>query len=81
MWSPIDRLSLSVDYLHWDIEDEVTQQSADALTLQEYRCRTGLDDINSALCRQTLSQITAQCSVGNITEHLHTQDQRLQRNR
>ena len=68
VWSPIDRLSLSVDYLHWDIEDEVTQQSANALTLQEYRCRTGLDDINSALCVQTLSQVTrAGGDVGNIT--------------
>ncbi len=68
VWSPIDRFSLSVDYLHWDIEDEVTQQSANALTLQEYRCRTGLDDINSALCVQTLNQITrAGGDVGNIT--------------
>jgi len=69
VWSPFDRSSISVDYLHWKIDDEVTSQSADALTLQEYRCRTGIDDINSALCTQTLSQITrANGGVGNITQ-------------
>lgn len=67
VWAPIDRMSLSVDYLHWDIRDEVTQQSANGLTLQEYRCRTGLDDINSALCQATLSQITRN-AAGFITE-------------
>ncbi|UKE56164.1 TonB-dependent receptor [Xanthomonas translucens pv. graminis] len=57
VWSPIDRMALTVDYLNWDISDEVTQQSADGLSLQDYRCRAGIDDINSALCVQAMSQV------------------------
>jgi len=67
VWSPVDRMALTVDYFNWDIDDEVTQQSANGLALQEYSCRTGIDDINSPLCQQTLSQITRN-SQGNITE-------------
>ena len=67
VWSPTARLSFNVDYLSWDIEDEVTQQSANALSLQDYRCRTGIDDINSALCQTTLSQVTRN-AAGFITE-------------
>jgi outer membrane receptor protein involved in Fe transport len=66
VWSPVDRMALTVDYFNWDISDEVTQQSANALTLQEYRCRTGVDDINSPLCQNTLNQITRN-AAGNIT--------------
>lgn len=67
VWSPIERLSINIDYLHWDIKDEVTKQSADALSLQDYRCRTGIDDINSALCHATLSQVTRN-ATGFITD-------------
>ncbi|WP_156899855.1 TonB-dependent receptor plug domain-containing protein [Luteimonas mephitis] len=67
VWSPVERMSISVDYLHWDIDDEVTQQSANALSLQDYRCRTGIDDINSALCQAALSQVTRNAQ-GFITE-------------
>ncbi len=58
VWSPIARMSLSIDYHNWDISDEVNQQNSDALMRQEYRCREGLDDINSALCVATLDQVT-----------------------
>ncbi|WP_207914916.1 TonB-dependent receptor plug domain-containing protein [Luteimonas arsenica] len=67
VWAPIDRMSFSLDYHSWDIEDEVTQQSPDSLLLQEYRCRTGLEDINSMLCQMTLSQIT-RGATGNVNE-------------
>lgn len=67
VWAPIDRLSLTVDYHNWDISDEVTQQSANGLTLQEYRCNIGTDDINSPLCQNTFAQITRN-AAGNITE-------------
>jgi iron complex outermembrane recepter protein len=67
VWSPVERLSINVDYLHWDIEDEVTQQSANALSLQDYRCRTGIDDINSAVCQAALAQVTRN-AAGAITE-------------
>lgn len=67
VWSPIDRMSLTVDYFNWDISDEVTQQSADALSLQDYRCRAGIDDITSTLCTQAMSQVTRN-AAGFITE-------------
>lgn len=67
VWAPVDRMSLTVDYHNWDISNEVTQQSTSALTLQEYRCRTGVDDINSPLCTNTLAQVTRNAQ-GNITE-------------
>ncbi|MET0814932.1 MAG: TonB-dependent receptor, partial [Pseudoxanthomonas sp.] len=67
VWAPIDRLSLTVDYHNWDIKDEVTQQSANGLTLQEYRCNSGTDDIDSPLCQNTFAQITRN-AAGNITE-------------
>jgi iron complex outermembrane receptor protein len=67
VWAPIDRMSISLDYHSWDIEDEVTQQNPDGLMLQEYRCRTGLDDINSTLCQVTLSQVT-RGATGNVNQ-------------
>ena len=67
VWSPIDRLNVTVDYFNWDISDEVTQQSADALSLQDYRCRAGIDDITTTLCTQAMSQVTRN-AAGFITE-------------
>ena len=67
VWSPVDRMALTVDYFNWDISDEVTQQSANGLSMQDYRCRSGVDDINSPLCVNTLAQVTRNSS-GNITE-------------
>lgn len=67
VWAPIDRMSVSLDYHSWDIEDEVTQQSSDGLMLQEYRCLVGQDDINSTLCETTLSQVTRN-ATGAVAE-------------
>ena len=67
VWAPIERMSISVDYFNWDISDEVSQQSSDGLMLDEYRCRSGEYDINSALCQTTLSWITRN-AAGNVTE-------------
>ncbi|MEN5209066.1 TonB-dependent receptor [Stenotrophomonas terrae] len=67
VWSPLDRMALTVDYFNWDISDEVTQQSANQLSMQDYRCRTGVDDVNSPLCQITMDQVTRN-SAGNITE-------------
>lgn len=67
VWAPIEKLSFSIDYHNWDISDEVTQQSPDALLMQEYRCLTGLDDANSTLCQSAMDQITRN-AAGNVTE-------------
>lgn len=69
VWAPIENMSIAVDYHNWDIEDEVNQYSIDRLLLQEYRCRTGQDDINSGLCQETLAVITRN-AAGNIDEVL-----------
>ena len=66
VWAPVKKMSMSVDYYAWDIRDEVTQQSSDQILRQEYRCRSGLDDINSALCVATLSQVTRNTTTGAL---------------
>ncbi len=77
VWSPVDRMALTVDYFNWDIDDEVTQQSANGLTLQELSCRSGVDDINSPLCQQIPVADHPQ-HPGQHHRHLHAEDQRLE---
>lgn len=69
VWAPLPQLSLTADYFHWDIRDEVGQQSANGLALREMYCRTGAPgyDINSPICVDALSKITRD-SLGRITE-------------
>jgi outer membrane receptor protein involved in Fe transport len=64
VWAPSTRFSIGADYHHWDIEDEVAQQSVDSLMLDELRCTsvdeggTGELDPASGTCQAALSQIT-----------------------
>ncbi|MEI6457534.1 MAG: TonB-dependent receptor [Pseudomonadota bacterium] len=58
VWSPLERFSLDLDYLHWKINNEVSQQSTDALLRTEASCRLGQLDINSPTCVAALSQVT-----------------------
>lgn len=60
VWAPLPQLSLTADYFHWDIRNEVGQQNASGLALREMRCRTGEPgyDINSPVCVDALSKIT-----------------------
>lgn len=58
VWAPLERMVVSVDFLNWKINDEVTQQSADSLLLTESLCRLGSNDINSPTCVAALSQVT-----------------------
>lgn len=69
VWAPVSRMSLGVDYHHWNIKNEVGVQNANGLALRELYCRTGQNgyDINSAVCQDALSKITRNSS-GNITE-------------
>ncbi|MET7140819.1 TonB-dependent receptor [Xanthomonas sp. PPL139] len=81
VWSPVDRMALTVDYLNWDISDEVTQQSANGLSLQDYRCRAGIDDAASALCQATFSQVTRNTSgqiIGIYTPKINVSNQKLE---
>jgi outer membrane receptor protein involved in Fe transport len=68
VWAPTNSLSFTADYYSWDIDNEVTQQSTDALMLQEYRCRAGIDDITTPTCVQALAQVTRQASNNFVTE-------------
>jgi outer membrane receptor protein involved in Fe transport len=67
VWAPIERMSMAVDYHHWDIKNEVGVQNASGLALREYYCRTGQEDINSPGCQDALSKITRN-STGQITD-------------
>ncbi|CBA15484.1 putative tonb-dependent outer membrane receptor protein [Xanthomonas albilineans GPE PC73] len=81
VWSPVERMALTVDYLNWDISDEVTLQSSDALSLQDYRCRAGIDSPSSALCQAAESQVTRD-STGQLatiyTPKINVSNQKLE---
>ncbi len=58
VWAPISKLSVSADYLHWDINNEVNTESADALSQAEYLCDIGTFDMSSPTCQKAFAQIT-----------------------
>jgi outer membrane receptor protein involved in Fe transport len=57
VWAPVDRMSISADYLHWAINNEVSTQSADQLLKTESLCRGGTYDITTPTCTTALSQV------------------------
>jgi iron complex outermembrane recepter protein len=57
VWAPTRNMSLSMDYLHWNIHNEVNQQSIDQLLITENQCRQGELDINSPTCVAALDQV------------------------
>ena len=65
VWTPTTRISISMDYLHWNINNEVYVQSVDQLLVTENQCRQGSLDINSPTCVATLAQVVRD-SQGNI---------------
>ena len=67
VWAPVKNLGISVDYFSFDLTDEVNTESADGLSLQEMRCRTGIDDINSGTCINALSKVIRN-AAGAITD-------------
>ena len=58
VWAPTAKFSVSADYHHWDIRDEVRLQNVDQLMRDEAACRAGDLDINSGTCQAAISQIT-----------------------
>jgi len=58
VWSPVSRMKLSVDYLHWNISNEVAQEDADKLSRDEYHCYNGDYDPTSPTCLNAFSKIT-----------------------
>ncbi len=57
VWAPTARFSVSADYYHWNIKDEVALQNVDQLMRDEANCRLGTLDINSGTCQAALSQV------------------------
>ncbi|MGC1548777.1 MAG: TonB-dependent receptor [Rhodanobacter sp.] len=57
VWAPIENLSLSVDYLHISIANEVVQQDIPTLLKIDSQCLLGSLSATSALCQQTLGQV------------------------
>lgn len=58
VFAPIRNLSLTADLLHWNIDDEVSQQDSDQLLRDEAQCRDGTLDPGSSTCAAALSQVT-----------------------
>lgn len=64
-WAPLERMLFTMDFLHWKINDEVIQQSADQLLRTESQCRLGAYDITSPTCVAAISQVSRD-SNGNL---------------
>jgi iron complex outermembrane recepter protein len=56
-WSPLDGFSLSLDYLHMAIRDEVVQQDLDLLMHTDAQCLLGQLDAQSAQCQTAIGQV------------------------
>ena len=57
VWAPTAKFSLSADYHHWDIRDEVATQNVDQLMRDEADCRLGKLPASSGTCVAALSQV------------------------
>jgi outer membrane receptor protein involved in Fe transport len=64
VWAPTAKFSIGADYHHWNISNEVAQQSTDQLMRDELNCTPvaqgglGLLDPNSGTCQAAFDQIT-----------------------
>ena len=70
VWAPTPKLSFNVDYLHWDISNEVAQVSADQLSNTQYLCDIGTLDMNSTTCSMAFSLVTRGPGQGNLLGHI-----------
>ena len=66
VWAPLKQMYVSLDYLHYSINNEVTPQSADQLSNQEYLCDVGTIDPNSPTCTQAFAQIMRGPGAGGL---------------
>ncbi|HEY0200007.1 MAG TPA: TonB-dependent receptor [Rhodanobacter sp.] len=57
VWAPLESMSLSVDYYHYDISNEVAPQVGNQLTQYEYLCNIGTLDPTSPTCLNAYNQI------------------------
>lgn len=66
VWSPTPKLSFNVDYLHWDVSNEVALVSADQLSNTQYLCDIGTLNMNSTTCSKAFELITRGPGQGNL---------------
>ncbi|MBD8874342.1 TonB-dependent receptor [Rhodanobacter sp. DHB23] len=65
VWSPISNISVSADFLHIAIQNEIAPQSTDLMMRQEAQCRLGtLND--PGLCNQVESQVVRNSITGQV---------------
>ena len=57
VWSPINNLNLSVDYLHLSVQNEIIQQNIPELLSQNSQCLLGQLPANSPTCTASLAQV------------------------
>lgn len=67
VWAPIQNLSLSADFLHIAINNEIQLQSSDMLMRQEAQCRLGQLPSDSPLCQNAYAQIIRSPYTGQVT--------------
>ena len=66
VWSPLEGLDVSVDYLHIAIQNEVVQQDLDLLSHTNAQCLLGQLDAASAACRAAIGQVRRMGNRGPI---------------
>jgi len=63
VWAPTAKFSIAVDYHHWNIENEVAQQSVDQMMKDDLACTSVADgglgtlDPNSGTCQAVFNQV------------------------
>ncbi|GAA5010107.1 TonB-dependent receptor plug domain-containing protein [Pseudoluteimonas lycopersici] len=63
VWAPTAKFSIALDYHHWNIENEVAQQSVDQIMRDDLNCTsvadggTGTLDPNSGTCQAVFNQV------------------------
>lgn len=57
-WSPTARASVTFDFLHWKISNEVQEQDSDQLLRTDSACLLGQLNITSPTCVEAISQVT-----------------------
>ncbi len=65
VWQPLERVTITSDFMHWGISNEVEQQNSSQLLITESECRLGQLDINSPTCVDALSKVTRN-AVGDL---------------
>ena len=68
VWSPMDGFSISADYLHMAIRDEVVEQDLDLLMHTDAQCLLGQLSAESAECKAAIGQVQRSNGHGPVTE-------------